>query len=82
MRRVTLRVESLDGRILPGGSSGAIDLGPPTSPGLGSKLGGVVDGIQVNGGSKPGIINSSIGDTNTGIELFGGSKTIASGGSN
>jgi len=92
--RVILRVESLDGRILPSGP-GAIDLGPPTNPGLGSKPGGVGDGIQVLGskpgvvsgaddllgGSKPGITNSSTG-TNTGIELFGGSKPATNGGSN
>jgi hypothetical protein len=52
-RRVTLRVESLDGRILPNGSSGAIDLEPPAAPGLGSKPGGVGDGIQ-GFWSKPG----------------------------
>src|SRR5262245_47785785 len=82
MRRVTLRVESLDGRILPSGSSGAIALDPPTNPGLGSKPGGVGDGsqgswskpggtgegIQVFGVSKPGVIN--------GVELFGGKLGI------
>jgi hypothetical protein len=84
MKRVTLRVESLDGRILPGGSSGAIDLSPPTSPGLGSKLGGVVDGIQVNGGGKLGasVGTNSVGHTDTGVELFGGSKVSTASGQN
>jgi hypothetical protein len=76
MKRVTLRVESLDGRILPGGSSGAINLGPPTSPGLGSKPGGVGDGVQVNG-SRPSACGSTLKqDTDTGTVL-GGSKGVA-----
>jgi hypothetical protein len=59
--RVTLRVESLDGRILPSGSSSAIDLGPPAAPGLGSKPGGVGDGVQVFGGT--GAANAGTGVT-------------------
>jgi hypothetical protein len=116
-RRVILRVESLDGRIVPGSNSirygqetnltggavllgsnteklgeetnllggskpsGAIDQGPPTNPGLGSKPGGVGDGIQVLGGSKPsGAVGSnSIGDANSGIELFGSKPGVISG---
>jgi hypothetical protein len=79
--RVTLRVESLDGRILPSGTSGAIDRDPPSSPGLGSKPGGVGDGIQAFG-SKPGVISGADDAANKGIELFGGSKPATNGGSN
>jgi hypothetical protein len=78
--RVTLRVESLDGRVLPGGSFGAFGLGDPGSGDLGSKPGGVGDGIQ-GYGSKPGGTGEGVqgADAAGGIELFG-STTIGSGG--
>ena len=72
-RQVTLRVESLDGRIVPSATSGGFDFGDVGNPVWGSKPGGAGDGIQVLGGSKPGIV-VGLGNTNTGIELFGGSK--------
>src|SRR5262245_18034838 len=87
MSRVTLWVESLDGRILPSGSSGAIDLDPPTNPGLGSKPGGVGDGIQGSwskpGGTGEGIqgFSSKPGATGEGIQDFG-SKGVARPGTN
>jgi hypothetical protein len=86
-RRVTLRVESLDGRILPSAASGGFDVGDLSSPGLGSKPGGVGDGIQVliskPGGRGEGIqgFSSKPGATGEGIQSFG-SKGVARPGTN
>jgi hypothetical protein len=62
-RRVTFRVESLDGRILPGASSGGTYLGDLGHPVLTSRPGIAGDGIQVLS-SKPGNVGE-------GIQFFG-----------
>jgi hypothetical protein len=86
-RRVTLQVESLDGRILPSAASGGFDVGDLGSPGLGSKPGGVGDGIQGSwskpGGTGEGIqdFSSKQGATGEGIQEFG-SKGVARPGTN
>jgi hypothetical protein len=86
-RRVALRVESLDGRIVPSAASGGLDAGDLGSPGLGSKPGGVGDGLQ-DLGSKPGDrgegiqdFSSKPGATGEGIQDFG-SKGVAKSGTN
>ena len=81
-RRAILRLEALDGRILPG-SLGAIDLEPPTSPGLGSKPGGVGDGIQgfwsKPGGTGEGIQSLGIpGAANSGTSATDGMRICIS----
>src|SRR5262245_2757297 len=96
-RRVTLRVESLDGRILPGKcGGGGVEVGPPRVAVIddgGSKPGGTGEGIQILGTNKPGTggsgpfggskLGASVGTNSTGnIELFGGSKPVTNGGSN
>jgi len=58
-RRVTFRVESLDGRILPGASSGGTYLGDLGNPVLTSKPSVVGDAIQVLS-SKPDATGEGI----------------------
>ena len=67
-RRVTFRVESLDGRILPGASSGGTYLGDLGNPVLTDKPGTSGDGIQVLSSkwtTHPGT------NAKRGIKLFG-----------
>jgi len=80
MKRVRLRVESLDGRILPSASSGSFHFGDPGKLVLGSKPAGAGDGIQVLGGSKPGTGGTNLKEgTGMDIEPFGGSKPSTGG---
>jgi hypothetical protein len=83
MKRAFLRVESLDGRILPSVSSVGIGFGHPGVAVIdegGSKPGATGEGIQVFG-SKP-TASGGIGlNATDGIGLFGGSKLgISAGG--
>jgi hypothetical protein len=73
-RRVTLRVESVDGRILPGASSGGTYLGDLGNPVVTDKPGGAGNGIQVL--SSKWVINAGT-NAKGGIRLFG-SKPAAS----
>lgn len=77
MKRVRLRVESLDGRILPSASSGSFHFGDPGKLVLGSKPAGAGDGIQVLGGSTGGTNLKEC--TGMDIEPFGGSKPSTGG---
>lgn len=75
-RRVTFRVESLDGRILPGASSGGTYLGDLGNPVLTDKPGASGDGIQVLSSkwlTTPGT------NAKRGIKLFGSKLTPSAG---
>jgi hypothetical protein len=78
MKRAFLRVESLDGLILPGTPAGGIDFRNPGAAlmGAGTKPGGVGDGVQVSGGSK-GVARP--GDPATDAIVLNGSKPSACG---
>jgi hypothetical protein len=77
MKRVTFRVESRDGFILPGASSGGTYLGDLGNPVLSDKPGGAGNGVQVL--SSKWATNSG-SSTKGRIKLLG-SRPTASGGS-
>jgi hypothetical protein len=91
--RVTLKLESLDGRILPGGGWGTVGGGDFIQPGYvpgsdllhgderpGTKVGGGSD-VYLMGSKPTGAIGDRLpGDTDTGIELLSNDATGGHGG--
>jgi len=83
-RRVTLRVESLDGRILPSGSPSSVSFGHQTMATVddgGSKPGATGEGIQVSGSKPVADAGGNLTDIGTPVALFG-SKPVTNAGSN
>jgi hypothetical protein len=88
--RVILKLESLDGRILPGGGWGSVGGGSDfTLTGVSKPTGAIgtlslddPDPGTVQGGSKPGVgggSSNSVGDPDTSIELLGSKPSVAPG---